>query len=173
MHLPGDNVLSHWDRITHICVNKIYHNGWSPVQHQAITWIIIHLLLTEPSGTKFSERGIKMQNFYWKKKCIWKCCLLQAAIFVQASMYQVALRLHICDLALLYIYRADSRFAPSQWEAVLLCNDISYWLSAKLESALYMCENTISVLLCCLCFIYNKLCIFFLGQKKAYSWVLL
>ena len=34
--------------------------------------------------------------------------------------------------------RADSRFAPSQWETVLLCNDVSHWLGASLESALGM-----------------------------------
>ena len=32
--------------------------------------------------------------------------------------------------------RADSRFAPSQWEIVLLCN-VSHWLGASLESALW------------------------------------
>ena len=31
---------------------------------------------------------------------------------------------------------ADSRFAPSQWEMALLCNDVSHWLGASLESAL-------------------------------------
>ena len=36
-----------------------------------------------------------------------------------------------------YIARADSRFALSQWETKLLCNNASYWLSANLESALY------------------------------------
>ena len=36
----------------------------------------------------------------------------------------------------LIAYRADSRFAPSQWETALLCNDVSHWLSASLESAL-------------------------------------
>ena len=34
--------------------------------------------------------------------------------------------------------RADSRFAPSQWETALLCNDISHWLGASLESALVL-----------------------------------
>ena len=29
------------------------------------------------------------------------------------------------------LYRADSRFAPSQWETALLCNDVSHWLGAK------------------------------------------
>ena len=32
--------------------------------------------------------------------------------------------------------RADSRFEPSQWEATLLCNDVSHWLDTNLESAL-------------------------------------
>ena len=44
---------------------------------------------------------------------------------------------HIC------VSRADSRFAGSWWEMVLLCNDlshwlgISHWLGANLESALH------------------------------------
>ena len=32
-------------------------------------------------------------------------------------------------------FRADSRFASSQWETALLCNDVSHWLGASLESA--------------------------------------
>ena len=32
--------------------------------------------------------------------------------------------------------RADSRLVPSQWETVLFCNDVSYWLGANLESAM-------------------------------------
>ena len=34
------------------------------------------------------------------------------------------------------ILRADSRFAPSQWETLLLCDDVSHWLGASLESAM-------------------------------------
>ena len=34
------------------------------------------------------------------------------------------------------IYRADSRFAPSQWETALHCKDVSHWLGASLESTL-------------------------------------
>ena len=36
-----------------------------------------------------------------------------------------------------WYHRADSRFAPSQWEMALLCTDVSHWLSTNLESALY------------------------------------
>ena len=35
-----------------------------------------------------------------------------------------------------YVFRADSRLASSQWETALLCNDVSHWLGASLESAL-------------------------------------
>ena len=36
----------------------------------------------------------------------------------------------------LYWCSADSTFAPSQWETVLLCNNVSHWLGANLESVL-------------------------------------
>ena len=39
-------------------------------------------------------------------------------------------------LYLILNLRADSRFAPSQWETTLLCNDVSHWLGTNLESAL-------------------------------------
>ena len=34
------------------------------------------------------------------------------------------------------LFRVDSRFVPSQWETALLCNGVSDWLGASLESAL-------------------------------------
>ena len=36
-------------------------------------------------------------------------------------------------------HMAHCRFAPSQWETALLCNDVSHWLGASLESALILC----------------------------------
>ena len=35
-------------------------------------------------------------------------------------------------------YGAGSRFEPSQREMALLCNDVSDWLGANLESALFV-----------------------------------
>ena len=44
--------------------------------------------------------------------------------------------------------RADSRFAPSQWETALLCNDVSHWLGVKPRispfTAKLICANTCS-----------------------------
>ena len=39
----------------------------------------------------------------------------------------------VLTLPLWTIHRADSRFAPSQWETALLCNDVSHWLGTNLE----------------------------------------
>ena len=36
----------------------------------------------------------------------------------------------------LSVYRADSRFVPSQWETSLKSNTVSHWMGANLESAL-------------------------------------
>ena len=43
-----------------------------------------------------------------------------------------------CDMqcAARIVFRADSRFAPRQWETALLCNGVSHWLGASLKSAL-------------------------------------
>ena len=47
-----------------------------------------------------------------------------------------------------YDIRADSRFAPSQWETALLCNDVSHWLIASLESAMDInWDDTIAAIL--------------------------
>ena len=57
-----------------------------------------------------------------------------------ASTTQIS-RIFSCDRIfkaqmLMHTARAHCRFAPSQWETALLCNDVSHWLGASLESAL-------------------------------------
>ena len=50
------------------------------------------------------------------------------------------LNLYVVILLDLFIinYRADSRFAPSQWETSLQRNAVSHWLGANLDSALQL-----------------------------------
>ena len=51
--------LTHWGRVTHICVGKLNiiasDNGLSPGRRQAIIWTNAGILLIEPLGTKFNE----------------------------------------------------------------------------------------------------------------------
>ena len=55
-------MLTHWGRVTHICVNKITiigsDNGLSPGRRQAIIWTIAGILLIEPRGTSFNRNSI-------------------------------------------------------------------------------------------------------------------
>ena len=65
----------------------------------------------------------KMTSLYW--------------IGAQNGLYIIKCEQFITKWVLWSLWgRADSRFAPSQWETALLCNDVSHWLGASLESAL-------------------------------------
>ena len=50
-----------------------------------------------------------------------------------------------CTLPFWQLLKADSRFAPSQWETALLCNDVSHWLGASLESALLLMQTVTKI----------------------------
>ena len=63
--------LTHWGRVTHICVGKlttiVSDNGLSPGRCQAITWTNDGILLIGPLGTNFSEILIEIYTFSFKK----------------------------------------------------------------------------------------------------------
>ena len=60
-------VLTHWGRVTHICVGNLNitgsDNGLSPGRRQAIIWTSAGILLIGPVGTNFSEIVIKIYTF--------------------------------------------------------------------------------------------------------------
>ena len=63
--------LTHWGRVTHICVGNLTiigpDNGLSPGRRQAIIWTNTGILLTGPWGTNFSEISIGIHTFSFKK----------------------------------------------------------------------------------------------------------
>ena len=65
------STLTHWGRVTHICVGKLNiigsDNGLSPGRRQTIIWTNIGILLFGPLGTNFSEILIGIQTFSLKK----------------------------------------------------------------------------------------------------------
>ena len=64
-------LLTHWGRVTHICVGNLAiigsDNGLSPGRSQAIIWTDAGILLIGPLGTNFSEIWIGIQTFSLKK----------------------------------------------------------------------------------------------------------
>ena len=67
----GNSPLTHWGRVTHICVGTLTitgsDNGLSPGRRQAITWTNVEILLTGPLGTNSSEMLIEIHIFLFKK----------------------------------------------------------------------------------------------------------
>ena len=65
------NILTHWGRVTHICVSKLTiigsDNGLSPGRRQAIIWTNAGILLIRTLGTNFSEILSKIRAFSLKK----------------------------------------------------------------------------------------------------------
>ena len=63
--------ITHWGRVTHICVGKLTiigsDNGLSPDRRQAIIWTNAGLLLIGPLGKNFNEISIKILSFSFKK----------------------------------------------------------------------------------------------------------
>ena len=63
--------LTHWGRVTHICVSKLTiigsDNGLSLSQRQAIIWTYAGILLIQPWGTNFSEILIEIDVFSFTK----------------------------------------------------------------------------------------------------------
>ena len=74
VHNPAPNKcysITHWGRVTHICVCKLIiigsDNGLSPGRRQAIIWTIAGIFLIGPLGKNFSEIWTKIQNFSFMK----------------------------------------------------------------------------------------------------------
>ena len=63
--------LTHWGRVTHICVSRLTitgsDNGLSPERRQAIIWTNAGILLIGPLGTNFSEFLIVTHTFSFNK----------------------------------------------------------------------------------------------------------
>ena len=63
--------LTHWGRVTHICVTKLTiigsDNGLSPDRRQAIIWTNAGILLIGPLGTNLIEILIEILIFSFKK----------------------------------------------------------------------------------------------------------
>ena len=67
----NSSALTHWGRVTHICLSKLTiigsDNGLSPGRGQAIIGTNAGLLLIGPLGRNFSEIVIEIQRISFKK----------------------------------------------------------------------------------------------------------
>ena len=97
--------LTHWGRVTHICVGNLTiigsDNGLSPGRRQAIIWTNAGILLIGPLGTNFSEIQIGIQTSSYKKMHLkmasvkWRpFCLGLNVLITQKFLSRALLRLY-------------------------------------------------------------------------------
>ena len=138
-------------------------NGLSPDRRQAIIWTNTGLLSIRPLRTCFSENLIKMQQFSLKKMHMkmsstkWRLSCLGINLLIYDPKHYKDNKsqslntpnipvgnistMQWCSLGqrvqsrILYIRRAVSGFAPSQWEASFQSDAFSQWLGVNRESA--------------------------------------
>ena len=87
--------LTHWGRVTHICVGILNiigsDNGLSPERCQAIIWTNAGILLIEPLGTNFGEILIQIQAFSLNKIRLKmssaKCCSFHLDLNVLSDLF--------------------------------------------------------------------------------------
>ena len=82
-------ILTHWGRVTHICVNDLTSigsdNGLSPGRRQAIIRTNAGILLIRTLGTNFSEYLVEILIVSFKKMRL-KVSSAKGGHFVSASM---------------------------------------------------------------------------------------
>ena len=103
----NERVLTHWGRVTHICVSKQTiigsDNGLSPGRRQAIIWTNAGILLIGPLGTNFNETSIEIHSFSFKKINFkmssgkWRPSCLGLNVLTVSFGYQNKYRMSICQ----------------------------------------------------------------------------
>ena len=122
----SNNMLTHWRRVTHICVDNLSISGSdngqpSPGWRQAIIWTIAGILSIGPFGTNSSEIFIEIHTFSFKK--------------MHLKMLSGKCRLFCLGLRVLTLF-----FLP----CILVWNNIDYplqiWLKLKSLQIVFVCN---------------------------------
>ena len=109
--------LTHWGRVTHICVGKTTiigsDNGLSPGRRQAIIWTNAGILLIGTLGINFREIWIECHSFPVKKMHVkmssgkWRPSCLGLNVLISIPCTRTSMYLWPCHLR--------TRIRPSVW----------------------------------------------------------
>ena len=120
--------LTHWGRVTHICVGNLTtigsDNGLSPGRRQAITWNNVGILLIGPVGTHLSEILIGIQTFSFQKMHL-KMSSAKWRPFVSASLCLTIGMYSTCSCGIIAVYTVsdedECQASPSPCPAASTC----------------------------------------------------
>ena len=127
------NPLTHWGRVTHICVGNLTiigpDNGLSPGRRQAIIWTNAGILLIWPWGTNFSEILIGIQAFSFTKMHL-KMSSAKWGPFCLGLNVLSASPVYVRDLTSVTNVPADV-LAPNKIKYMFLNDNV--WISIKIS----------------------------------------
>ena len=120
--------LTHWGRVTHICVGFLTNigsdNGLSPVRRQAIIWTNAGLSSIAPLGTNFRKIFAEIITFLFKEMYLkvssakWRpLCLGLNVFMIHINLPIYLLYSHVCHLQHLH------------------CHIVQYWTSRNTHTA--------------------------------------
>ena len=114
--LGVNSALTHWGRVTHICICNVTNigpdNGLSPGRRQAIIWTNAGTLLIGPWGTNFSEiligiqtfsfrkMRLKMSSAKWRPFCLGRNVLRKSSADTRSSHHQSPTSMYIMNSSL-------------------------------------------------------------------------
>ena len=135
---------------------KLSRKLWNQVGIQAVKLTLLMLRLEHfvndtaadalaPCIARSSAKFLGTQIFstLWGFLSYGPACLERPQSWVASSERNLVFLLSSWQFRFMNVvnYRSDSRFASSQWETPLLCNAVSHWLGASLESDLQFQEK--------------------------------
>ena len=119
MAIQVTHFLTHWGRVTHICVGKLTiigsNNGLSPGRRQAIIWTNAATLLIGPLRTNFSEILSEIHSFSFKKMHLkmssgkWRPACLGLNVLIRNSCVR-------CDPSLLCVMECVVHLQCGSWD---------------------------------------------------------
>ena len=134
--MPGHLQPSGWCRTVGVCqpnVDRIPESELEVIAWTRSVWNNQYEMNLISSHLRYFSAGWSGNKCLWNSEVMgWKPCFNPWSNSLMVSIYPDMLsHLHSKH------YRADSRFAPSQWETALLCKDVSHRLGTNLKSALH------------------------------------
>ena len=137
MYSLNEQLLTHWGRVTHICVGNLTSigsdNGLSPGRRQAIIWTNAGILLIGPLWTNFSEILIEIPTFSFKKMRLkvssakWRPFCFGLNVLIVSAFYEVHWVIQSIDWN--WIHINASNYITRHWSTSL---QSSCWLWRQL-----------------------------------------
>ena len=151
-------VLTHWGRVTHICVSKLTiissENCLSPGRRQAIIWTNAGILLMGPLGTNFSEILVGIETFFVQKNALESVNCVIASILSRPQWFNISwsrqslkfpLELqHHCETPAMIPLPQRSLWHNKHWTVALCWFSPVYAGTRKtlMESPLFKCNSS-------------------------------